>query len=129
MIHAHLISRTALLLIGLIATACQTHPSDPSVPALITDMTPEMQTRIESVLSEALNGRSVRISNQDFSDESVVIIEPPSVRSRAGMPIDGRSTEKPDHFDLTISGDKCRLTHRQTGKAYILDGVSCVAAS
>jgi len=128
MIPVRLIIKLGALAGALWAAACQTPPTEPPQPALITEMTPETQARIEAVVSEALGGRTIRISDQDLSGSSTLIIEPPSVRSRDGMPIDGRSMEKPDHFDLMLAGTECYLLHRQSGQKYRLDDIGCVAA-
>lgn len=76
----------------------------------------------------ALHGRSVTLMPDSFTKRSTLIMDPVFATGPDGNPVMGRSTQRPDHFNLMKRGQSCVLIHEETGKETILDGVACVLA-
>jgi hypothetical protein len=86
---------------------------------------PEARAELQLVLSGALNTDSVLLPDNVLVHQSVLIIEPARVRDASGVPVQGRETRRPNHFELVKSGSQCVLVHKETSKRYPLSSVRC----
>ena len=111
----------------LVVVACRTVPSRSEVPAIIVNATPESRATLAKVVSEALNGAPVKLAADALTKTEVLIIEREQALDPAGHPLDGRSREMPEHFQLVKSGDQCVLVHQRTERRFPLGGVACSA--
>lgn len=106
---------------ALTAAACATAANPKNdTPALITDTGPAIISRLESVISGALNGRKVLLADDSFTAKPYVIIDPKFTGDR--------SAKRGDKFRMVINGGRCLLVHETTGRRYGLDGMTCAPA-
>lgn len=119
----------AMVLSAALLSGCKTMANETPIPALLAQTDSQIITQLETVISKAMDGRKIALAPDSLMDKSYIAINPPSVGRRNGMIIDGRSMERPDHFDLMMAGRTCYLVHRQTGEKYKLKNMPCVAAS
>ncbi len=108
--------------------SCETVADTTPVAAMLERTDAKILTRLENTISKAMDGKSVNLPTDSLMTQSYIAIDPPSVGRRNGRIIDGRSMERPDHFDLMMAGRKCYLVHRQSGAEYPLKNMPCVAA-
>ena len=106
--------------------ACKTTSAQHDVPALVTDPTPESRAEMAQVVSQALNGAPVTLSDDALTQTSELIIERNEPRDSQGRPVSGRDLGKPDHFQLVISDSQCVLIHQANKKRYSLTEGTCV---
>lgn len=92
---------------------------------------PSAATRAElaRALSAALNGASIRLADDALTSDSALIVTRMQRRDAAGRPILGRSSERPERFDLVKRADECILIHERTGRRWILHSAHCVTVA
>lgn len=95
------------------------------LPAVLSAPSEATLPVLTSAVSQALNGRSVLLGADSLTTRSTLIIERKIHIGPDGHPIMGRSTEKPDHFQLLKRGDLCYLRHEETGNEQVLENVKC----
>ena len=108
--------------------ACQTVPPTKGVPALLTNPSAKLMAHISDVVSKALHGSQVTIAPDVLTTNSSLVIELAGRGGLAGDPMMGRRIDRPDHFTLSLSGNKCVLTHEESGESYYLRGAKCEPA-
>jgi hypothetical protein len=47
-------------------------------------------------------------------------------RDAAGIPLDGRGLEKPEHFRLVMQGSRCVVLQERTAKNWTLASATCM---
>ncbi len=107
---------SAILAAAGILAACQTTQTD--VPAVLVSNDAEALTKVKTVLADALGQASLELGPAE--DSSVLSVLPP----KPG-PLETHSTAMPTYFDLILRGDACYAVERESGTAYLLDGVAC----
>ena len=122
-----LISVALLLVLAFALVACKTMPQQEPVKALLTEMTESTQLQIVKAVSTSMNGKSVKISENSFSSDNRITLMTNTEAMHNGNPINGRITERPQHYQLMLLGTACYLVHEETGTEYILEDVSCKA--
>lgn len=109
--------------------ACATVDYTKSVPALLSQKSVDARPEISRVVSEALDGRKVTLSEGILTEDSRLIIEPkPEGLDPFGNPGSGRLLGRPDHFTLKTIDNQCALYHEKSGEYYPLYGVTCKPA-
>ena len=121
------ISVAILLAMAFILVACKTMPPQESVKALLSEMTESTQLQIVKAVSTSMDGKSVKISDNSFSTENRMSVSTNMTATFEGNPINGRVTDKPQHYQLMLLGNACYLIHEETGIEYALENVSCTA--
>ena len=119
-----LLGTTLALLMG-----CKTVSEQESYPALLSESSADTLLVITKVVSEAMDGRSVKISEDVLSTTNSFSIMLNNKTSIANSPINGRIQERPQHFELMKRGSECYLLHVESGNAYVLEGVQCTELS
>ncbi|SRR6266571_2068502 len=115
-----------LTLAGMLSVvACAPRPNQRDVPAVLTSPTPESRAELLRTLGRALNGRQVTIAADALTRDSALLIERARARDAAGVPLSGRETGRPEHFQLVKSGSRCVLVHERTGKRFTLASATC----
>jgi hypothetical protein len=119
----------ALALLVLAAlTACRAWPSEPPVPALITQTTAASRGDLERAVSQALGGAPVRLAEDALTRESLLIIGRAVAHGLNGVPLNGRELGRPQHFRLIKRGSRCLLLHLESGRARLLPHTRCRAS-
>ena len=119
-----LLGTTLALLVG-----CKTVAEQESYPALLSESSADSLLMITKAVSEAMDGRSVKISEDVLSTTNSFSIMLNNKTSIANSPINGRIQERPQHFELMKRGSECYLLHVESGNAYVLEGVHCTELS
>jgi hypothetical protein len=99
-----------------------------STPALLKDPDAATRAELRRVVSAALGGVDVTLSDQALTDTSLLVIERRRHVDPAGRRIMGRDMGTSDRFMLFMEGDQCLLEHMASGKRWPLTGAECVSA-
>ncbi len=110
---------TALATTGL--AACKTIPPTKGAPAVLQQASDATTAELTEIISTALHGVRVTLAPDALTTDSTIIIE------KQNFAAIGRRMDRPDHFTLSLSNNKCVLTHEQTGKHYALKHAKCKA--
>jgi hypothetical protein len=124
MSHA-LLSGSVILLLALGGCRSDATAAE-GVPALLQDPDERTRTELQRVVSEALGGVAVMLSDDALTHTSLLVIERRQPVDDAGRPIMGRILEAPDRFRLIRQGGRCLLEHEASGRRSLLEGVRCV---
>ncbi len=122
-----IISLTLLLVMAVGLVACKTMTQQEPVKALLLEMTESTQLQIVKAVSTSMSGKSVKISEDSFSTDNRLTVMTNTEAMHNGNPINGRITERPQHYQLMLLGSVCYLIHEETGTEYALEDVSCKA--
>jgi hypothetical protein len=95
-------------------------------PAVLTEPDGRTRAELQRVVSEALGGVEVLLSDEALTDSSVLVIERRRHVDAAGRPIMGRDLGTPDRFLLIRQGGRCVLEHEGSGRRWPLDAARCV---
>lgn len=118
--------RQALLASAWLLSACVgSAPATQDGPAVITNASGRTHEEIRSVISAALHGAPVTISEDALTRMSFVTIERNQFRDERGLPVNGRDPGRPERFDLIRAGRQCVLVHERTGVRTSLKSVTC----
>jgi hypothetical protein len=120
-------SRLAWVAVLLLACACQMLPAQEPQPAVLTNPSAQSISELQRVVRDALNGVPVRLAADALTHDSVLVIERAQARDAAGLPLNGRELDKPEHFLLVKRGAHCILIHQRTGKHWALRSATCDA--
>jgi hypothetical protein len=99
------------------------------VPALLKNPDERTRMTLQRVVSQALGGVAVTLSDEALTDSSLLVIERRRHLDAAGQPIMGRVLEAPDRFVLIRQNGRCLLEHEASGRRWLLEDVSCVSAA
>ncbi len=126
------LARAFLLWLLLAASGCamrvsQINPGGPLPERAALLVSPDAAARSElaRAASQGLHGAPVRLADDALTTESELIIERAQHRDAAGLPINGRSTEKPEHFRLVEQAGRCILIQERTGRRWTLRSATC----
>ena len=109
--------------------ACQMLPAGEPRPALLTNPTAQSRAELNRVVSQALHGAPVRLAEDALTHDSVLIIDRVRPRDAAGLPLNGRELDKPQHFRLVEHASQCFLIQESTGKRWRLRSATCTPAA
>jgi hypothetical protein len=94
-------------------------------PAVLTNPTAQSRAELSRVVSEALRGAPVRLADDALTQASTLVIERIMPRDAAGLPLNGREVEKPQHFRLIKHASHCILIQESTAKRWRLSAATC----
>ena len=120
-----------LLAVSLITGGCALsahRDADPDQPAVLIEQDAAARAELARAVSEALNGVPVRLADDALTRNSELIIERTQRLDTAGRPILGRSTERPEHFQLIERAGRCILIHERTAGRWPLRSARCAPA-
>jgi len=95
--------------------------------AIIINHTEASRQELQTVISDALGGRSVIIADNAFTHQSRLIIERKPHLDANGQLLNGRVIEKPIHFKLVIINEQCWLTKFGSDAKWLLSQTNCKA--
>jgi hypothetical protein len=104
---------------------CQVRSAPRDVPALLTHPTNESRAELARVVSEALHETPVTLADDALTTSDALVVERTARRDAQGRRIDGRTTERPEHFRLVQDGTRCVLVHEGTGRRSTLRSATC----
>ena len=109
--------------------ACATAPSPGERPAILIKPTAESRAELARTLKGALHGAPITIADDALTRDSTLIIERAPARTKGGVPLSGRQTGRPEHFQLVTKDSRCVLVHERTGRRWTLRAATCSAVS
>ena len=133
--HAFAGIDAALLAVVFLVSGCATResqldpPAEADPPALLVAPSSETRHELAHAVSEALNGASVHVADDALTTDSYLIITRAERRDAAGRPLLGRSTERPERFDLVKHDDACILVQERTARRWRLKSARCIRAA
>lgn len=121
---------STLVLCALAISACvgsgkMPDPDNLERPAVLLSPTDTTRTELAQAVSEGLNGSPVRLADEALTSDSQLIITRAQHRDSMGLPIEGRSREKPEHFRLVEQAGRCILIQERTGRRWVLHSARC----
>ena len=96
-------------------------------PALLAEPSKYSSSQIRLIIEEALNTKSVLISQSAFTQSSHLTVQRRPQRMDDGS-ILFNETEAPEHFMLSKTSDACLVSHKKSQKQWYLKKVDCIAA-
>jgi hypothetical protein len=117
--------RAAIAVAGVATVGCTLLGIPEERPAVITNASAATLAELTSLVSAALNGAPVRLADDSLTRESTLIVDRSQPRDAAGLPLDGRTLDKPDHFVLVTHGTDCVLIHERTHRRDALKSAVC----
>lgn len=115
----------AVVVSSVLLAACRMVAAHPDEAAVITHPDDQSRAEIRRVISQALNGAPLTLTDDALTIESTVIIEPVRRRDASGAPLDGRDLRKPQTFQLVKNGNTCILLQQGTKHRWPLKSVTC----
>lgn len=109
----------------LAAAGCHAHAVARDIPAVLTHPTGESRAELARVVSDALHGTPVTLADDALTTSDTLVVERTAHRDAQGRRIDGRTTERPEHFRLVQEGTRCVLVHEATGRRFTLRSATC----
>ena len=109
----------------LAASGCHAHTAQHDVPAVLTHPTSESRAELARVVSDALHAPPVTLADEALTTSDTLIVERAAHRDAQGRRIDGRASERPEHFRLVQDGTRCVLVHEGTGRRWTLQSATC----
>jgi hypothetical protein len=98
-------------------------------PALLVKPDATAQAQLKRIVDSALN-TEVTLSTKALTDKPVLIIDAASrPRSIEAAGVQGSWRDRPDHFELYLVNDQCRLRHRQSNREWPIPDATCVAVN
>jgi hypothetical protein len=119
--------RTCLsLVLGLLlCISAWPDPGDP--PGIIVNPSDASRTELARVVREALHGAPVTLADDSLTTSNTLVIEHANPRDASGRPLNGRSLERPERFELFARKSRCVLVQSRTGRRWRLRHTACVA--
>ena len=112
----------------LLAACTSLPPARPGQPAVLVNPSAKITRHLSQQVSEMLGGRKVTLAPDALTTTSSLILDQRPIRSIAAPnPLIGRAYSKPDHFLLSLTYNRCVLTHKESGQSVYLKGVKCKA--
>ena len=112
-------------LVLLAATGCHAHHTPREVTALLTHPTRESRAELARVVSDALHATPVTLADDALTTSDTLVVERAAHRDVQGRRIDGRASERPEHFRLVQDGTRCVLVHEGSGRRFALSSATC----
>jgi hypothetical protein len=123
---AHVTACRLLLAIGpLLGSAAWPEPGDR--PAIIVNPSDASRAELAHVLGEALRGAPVTLADDALTTSNTLLIEHAHPRDASGRPLNGRSLDRPERFELFARKSRCVLVQSRTGRRWRLRHSACVA--
>ncbi|WHI45671.1 hypothetical protein ACJJIW_10325 [Microbulbifer sp. JMSA004] len=102
---------------ALMCLGCSSQQSvETATPALLLETSPEIQSKLQTAVSQALGGAKVTLGPKVFVDDTVLVLE----NTPKQMALIGRDMGRPIKFQLVGNGEKCWLTRLSTGESWEL---------
>jgi hypothetical protein len=92
---------------SLLCAAAWPEPRDP--PAIILNPSDASRTELARVVREALHGAPVMLADDALTTSNTLVIEHANPRDASGRPLNGRSLDRPERFELFAHESRCVL--------------------
>ena len=122
-----ILRRLCYLLFLVALTGCRTDALAGETPALLVDPDASIRAELQRLVSAALGGAGITLSDAALTDSSLLIIERKPHVDASGARIMGRDLGTPEQFQLIKQGSVCLLEQIRTGARWPLQGAACVA--
>lgn len=96
--------------------------------AVLAHTSLETRQELTLAISNLLNGLPVSLGETAFLDESRLLIERKMHLDHQGLPLQGRSLERPEAFVLIKRGKHCLIKHEASEKTVLLNKAKCKTA-
>jgi hypothetical protein len=109
---------------SLLGAAAWPEPGDP--PAVIVNPSGASRLELARIVREALHGVPATLADDALTTSNTLIIEHANPRDSSGRPLNGRSLDRPERFELFTHRSRCLLVQTQTGRRWTLRHTACV---
>jgi hypothetical protein len=113
----------------LSTTACRTPGAahaDPEAPAVIVNPTVQSRAALVQAITDALDGVSVTLADDAFTNASTLTLERTARRDENGVRLQGRELGTPERFRLVKMAGQCVLIHERSGRRLVLTSTECI---
>ncbi|MFL6577695.1 MAG: hypothetical protein ACJ8MR_13835 [Povalibacter sp.] len=97
--------------------------------ARVLNPTAESRAELLEAVNSALSSSAVTVADDALTDSNILIIERTPARDASGVRLSGRDFDRPQHFELRLSGSQCVLIHQESQRRFPLKQVKCEAFS
>lgn len=123
--HARATAFRLLPVIGpLLCGAVWAEPSDS--PAVVVNPSDASRTELARVVRRAMHGAPVTLADDALTTSNILVIEHANPRDLSGLPLNGRSLDRPERFELIKHNSRCVLVQSRTGRRWTLRHAECL---
>jgi hypothetical protein len=119
--------RTGLSLVLGSLLCISAWPDASNPPAIIVNPSDASRMELARVLRAALHGAPVTLADDALTTSNTLVIEHANPRDASGRPLNGRSLDRPERFELFARKSRCILVQSRTGRRWTLRYTACVA--
>jgi hypothetical protein len=112
--------------LALCVVACASI-AQPEAPARIVEPDADSRAELRAAVVRALQRVDVTLADDALTRSHMLLIERAPARNPTGQRVTGRDYERPEQFQLVVSGKRCTLIHQRTGERYDLALTRCEA--
>lgn len=94
-------------------------------PAVIVNANAQSRAELLQSVRAMLHDPPLLLADAALMNDSLLIIERQPRRDNNGQLLDGRESQLPERFLLTLNGKRCILTHERTQKKITLEHTQC----
>jgi hypothetical protein len=113
----------SLAMASLLGAAAWPEPVDQ--PAVIVNPSGASRRELARIVREALHGVPATLADDALTTSNTLIIEHANPRDSSGRPLNGRSFDRPERFELFTHRSRCMLVQTQTGRRWTLRHTAC----
>ena len=117
--------RTGLSLVLSPLLCIAAWPDSSAAPAVIVNPSGASRMELARVVRKALHGAPVTLADDALTTSNTLLIERATPRDASGRPLNGRSLDRPERFDLFARKSRCVLVQSRTGRRWTLRHTAC----
>ena len=110
----------AILVAGAMLSACQMTSAQIAKSAILTNPGAEVRLELSEAIGAMTGFTSVALADQDFTQNSELVIERKHQRAATGELIQGRDLDPPHRFQLALQNGQCWLIHQTNSQRVLL---------
>lgn len=115
--------RLMLAIVPVLCGAAWPEPRDP--PAMIVNPSDASRTELARVVCQAMQGAPVTLADDALTTSSTLVIDHANPRDLSSLPLNGRSLDRPERFELIKHKSRCVLLQSRTGRRWTLRHTEC----
>jgi hypothetical protein len=119
---------TLLIMAPFILSSCLANRPWSLTEALLIQSSTENRRIIENAIGDLLNSQPIKLADNVFTKQSIVIIERSQSKDHQGKVLTGREVRQADTFSLLSGDENCYVRHEQSGDIKLLVSIRCQPA-
>ncbi len=92
---------------------------------MIVNPSDASRTELARVVCQAMQGAPVTLADDALTTSSTLVIDHANPRDLSSLPLNGRSLDRPERFELIKHKSRCVLLQSRTGRRWTLRHTEC----